>query len=212
MGKYKRVKLNLISGDAVAILLLGMMFMLGGLGGCLAAGFIDGESGVALEEYLNTYLTLAQAQGENARVNLGAVVWDLIRFPLAVLLFGFTALGVVSIPVVFCVRGFLLSFSVACFFRLFGWMGCVPAALLFGLPALLWAPSFFVLGMQAMGGACDMLRRGRGEDCNPSFFRMHYWQRCALCVLMLAACAVLEYLALPALVGKAASVVLSGEM
>ena len=206
MGRNRRVKLNLLSGNTAAILLVGVLFVLGGLGGCLAAGFVDGESGAALEEYLKAYLALAQ--GGTAQVSPGALLWDLVRFPLAVLLLGFTAVGVVCIPVVFGIRGFLFSFSVACFCRLFGWAGFVPAVFLFGVPALLWAPALFVLGMQGMAGSYDMLRRGRGDSCEPAFFHCGYWRRCALCVLMLAVCGALEYLALPSLVGAAAGFVL----
>ena len=206
MGKNRRVKLNLISGETAAILILGALFILGGLGGCLAAGFVRGQSGAALEEYLRTYLALAL--GGSIQLSLGAVIWDQIRFPLVMLLLGFTAAGVVCIPVVFCVRGFLFSFSVACFCRLFGWAGVVPAAFIFGFPALLWTPAFFVLGMQGMTASYDVLRRCRGEGCDPAFFRMRYWQRCALCVLVLAACAAVVYLVLPSLVGAAADFVL----
>ncbi len=210
MGKRKRVKLNLISGDTAAVLLLGTLFVLGGFGGCLAAGFVNGESGAALGEYLKAYLNLAR--DGTAQIGPGAIVWGQIRFPLAVLLFSFTAFGVACIPAVFFIRGFLFSFSVACFFRLFGWSGAVPAALLFGVPALLWTPAFFVLGMQGMVGAHDMLRRGWGEGCTPAFLRAHYWRRCILCVLALVACAVLEYLAIPPLIGSAARFVLTNEI
>ena len=206
MGKNRRVKLNLISGETAAIMILGALFMLGGLGGCLAASFVRGQSGAALEEYLRAYLALAQ--GGSIQLSLGTVIWDQIRFPLVMLLLGFTAAGVVCIPAVFCVRGFLFSFSVACFCRLFGWAGGVPAAFIFGFPALLWTPAFFVLGMQAMAASYDVLRQCRGEGCDPAFFRMRYWQRCALCVLALAACAAVVYLVLPSLVGTAADFVL----
>ena len=85
-----------------------------------------------------------------------------MRFPLAALLMGFTALGVIGLPVLFAVRGFLFSFSVACFCRLFGGAGLIPALFLFGLPALLWAPALFVLGAQGMLGAYGLLRRVTG--------------------------------------------------
>ena len=206
MRRNRRVKLNLFSGDTAAVALLGVLFVLGGFCGCLAAGCVDGESGAALEEYLKAYLTLSQ-QG-TVQVSLGAVLWDQVRFPLAVLLLSFTAIGVVGIPAVFGVRGFLFSFSVACFFRLFGWAGFGPAVFLFGVPALLWVPVLFVLGMQGMGSSYDVLRRCRGENCDPAFFRITYWHRCAVCVFALAACAALEYLILPACVGLAARFVL----
>ena len=141
-------------------------------------------------------------------VSLGSAIWDQVRFPLAVLLLGFTAMGVVCIPVVFGVRGFLFAFSVSCFCRLFGWRGLAPAVFLFGVPALVWTPVFFVLGMQGIVGAYSVLRRFRGENCDPAFFQMSYWRRCALCVLALAACVALEYLALPSLVKASVDFVL----
>ena len=40
-------------------------------------------------------------------------VWETIRWPLLVFGLGFTTLGLLGIPLVFSVRGFLLAFSIA---------------------------------------------------------------------------------------------------
>lgn len=206
MRKNRRLRLNLISGDAAATGLLGVFFLLGGLCGCLAAGFVDGGSGAALDEYLKAYLALAQERGSS--LSTGAVAWDQLRFPLAVVLLGFTAVGLVCIPAVFCVRGFLFSFSAACFVRVFGLEGLVPAAVLFGIPALLWTPAFLILGVQGMTASYGVLRRCRGEGGEPVFFWRYYLRRCVLCAGLLTACGVLTQLLLPELVGASAGFVL----
>ncbi len=206
MKRRRRVKLDLLSGDTAAVLLLGALFLLGGAVGCLIAGGIRGEAGNALQEYLKTYLTLAE--GNAVEVHFGEAVWEQVRFPLAVLLLGFTAIGVVGIPMLFALRGFVFAFCVSCFCRLFGMPGLVPAIFLFGLPALVWAPALFVLGIQAMGGSYSMLRRCMGDSQCPAFFDGNYWLRCALCGSAVAACVALEYWVFPALVGACAQFVL----
>lgn len=206
MKRSRRIKLDLLSADAAAVLLLGTLFLAGGALGCLVAGHVRGDSGAALQDYLKAYLSLANETGIEA--GFSGVVWEQLRFPLLALVMGFTAVGIVGIPALFAVRGFLFSFCVACFCRSFGWNGLIPAVFLFGLPALLWAPALFVLGIQALQASYSMLCRCMGEDRQPVFCEGAYWVRCALCVGVLALCVALEYLVLPALVGASARFVL----
>lgn len=206
MELNRHVKLNLISGHAAAVILLGALFTLGGLGGCIAANCVDGGSGSALEAYLRAYLSAAQ--GNYMPPSFGCALWNQLRFPFAVLLFGFTIVGTACIPAVFCVRGFLFSFSVACFCRLFGWAGMGPAAFLFGLPALLWTPVLFLLGLQGMHNSYGLMRRVQGEYRDSTKIDSYNWTLCVLCVAVLVICAALEYFALPYLVGWSAGLVL----
>lgn len=206
MEASKRVKLNLISGSAAAVVLLGILFAMGGLGGCLVAGHLDRTSGAALEKYLRAYFSATQ--GNLASPGLGSVVWHQLRFPLAVLLFSFTTVGMICIPLVFCVRGFLFSFSIACFLRLFGWAGLVPAAVLFGLPALLWAPVLFMLGLHGMNRSYGILRHLRGEHYEQEIVPTQHWNQYLFCSLALTLCAVLEYVILPYFVSRAAALIL----
>lgn len=206
MKRRRRVKLDLLSGGAAAVLLLGALFLLGGVAGCMMAGGIHGEAGDALQEYLKTYLTLAG--GDAVEVHFWEVVWEQLQLPVALLLLGFTAIGVIGIPLLFAVRGFVFSFCVACFCRLFGMSGLVPALFLFGLPALVWAPALFVLGGQTLGASYSMLCRCMGDSRSPGFFEGTYWFRCALCAGAAAVCIALEYWVLPSLVGACAKFVL----
>lgn len=191
MGRQGKIMLDVPSGTLAAMAVLGMAFLLGGGAGCLLGGMVNGAGGSALSDYLQTYLTLAQ-DGTEGAPGFWAVLWEQMRFPLAALLMGFTALGVIGLPVLFAVRGFLFSFSVACFCRLFGGAGLIPALFLFGLPALLWAPALFVLGAQGMLGAYGLLRRVTGDSRYPLSYDTAYGVRCALCGGAVMLCVILE--------------------
>ena len=184
--------------------MLGGGFGLGGLAGC-AVGLSSG-AGEGLSAYLQDYLTLAAE--ETASISLLPVLWEQMRFLLLLLLLTFTAVGVVGLPVLFVARGFLFTFPVACFCGVFGAGGLLPAALLFGLPALVWAPAFFVLGVQGFGVSCVLLRRVLGESRCPLPCDSAFWVRCALCVLTFLLCGVVEFFAVAPLMGAAARAVL----
>lgn len=206
MRKQGTFRLDLLSGDLVATLLLGLSFLSGGTAGCIAAAGIGGAAGAALQDYLQAYLTLAEAQGIDVRFL--PILWEQFRYPVFVFLLGFTAIGMLGIPVLFALRGFLFGFSVSCFCRLFGSVGMIPAMFLFGLPALLWAPAFFVLGTQAVRSAHTLFYCRTGERYNPLFWKGNNLLRIGLCTGALVLCAAFEYLVLPTLVGASAGLVL----
>lgn len=127
-------------------------FVGAGLAGCLTAAAV-GESGMAaLSDHLHgTMALLGEGGGETP--SLPAVIWELGRWPLLALLLGTTALGVGMIPALFCVRGFLLAYSVAAFVRVFGNAGMLAALAVFGLPALAGGPALFCAGTLAFSNA-----------------------------------------------------------
>lgn len=92
MGRQGKIMLDVPSGTLAAMAVLGMAFLLGGGAGCLLGGMVNGAGGSALSDYLQTYLTLAQ-DGTEGAPGFWAVLWEQMRFPLAALLMGFTALG-----------------------------------------------------------------------------------------------------------------------
>ena len=197
MANRGQIRFGLLSASAASGLLLCGVFFLGGLCGVFAAGWISGESGLALQEYVRAYLTLSGVDG--VEVSLWRAFWEHVRFPLAVWLLGFTGAGVAGIPLIFGVRGFLFSFGVACFCRLFGWAGLAPAAVLFGLPALLWVPVLFVMGMLGMRSALAVCRR------EP--YRLP-WRCWGVCAAALWGCVLMEYLVIARLAGAAGQIVL----
>ena len=208
MGKRERKKWAFVDDRTAGLVVLGGFFLLGGAAGGLFAGLAEGEGARALGGYLSGYLTLA-SQGTVAR-NFWPILWEQFRYFLAAVVLGITALGVAGLPLLFAVRGFFFSFSVGCFFRVFGGAGLLPALVLFGIPALLWAPGFFLTGLQGLSNARCLLRRGLGDGraelpvCCPA-----YWIRVSFCCVLFFICGALEYVVVPVLLRAAARVVLS---
>lgn len=186
--------------------ILGCAFVLGGVAGSLLASLLDAQAAGNLESFLRDYLTAAQA-GE-IQAQLWPMVWEQGRFLLGIWILGVTALGVAGIPVLFAARGFLFSFSVAAFCRIFGPVGLASAFFLFGLPAFLWAPVLFLAGNQCLEGAYALLSRILWDSRTPLPHSSPYWGRLALCGLALFLCVALEYMAAPVLLKAAAQFVL----
>lgn len=190
----------------VPLAALSACFLLGGILGAFFGGLMSQASAQELADYLNAYLTLARDGGIS--VEFWPVAWEQFRLLLAVSLLGFTVLGVVGIPLLFGVRGFLFAFSVAGLCRVFGAAGLVPGLFLFGLPGFLWAPVLFLAGGQCMNSAWVLLRRLLLESREPLPFTPTYWGRLGLCGAALMVCVMLEYLAAPVLLAAAAKLIL----
>lgn len=206
MATRLREKWDLPLGEGAALMALCILFMAGGIGGCLFSGLAAGEGLRALNGYLVDYLSLTR-EGNVLR-DLWGALWGQLRWLLAAGVLGLTALGVVGLPVLFTVRGFLFSFSVGCFCRVFGLSGLLPALVLFGLPALLWGPALFLAGFQGLTGAHCLLRREMGDTRCPIPFSSPYWFRLGLCGALTAAAAGAEYIIAPVLLRAAARMIL----
>ena len=152
-----------------------------------------------LHAYVTGYLTAARA-GEAAPPHMLSVVWSTIRWPVFAVLMGFTGLGLLGIPVLFSIRGFLLSFAITSFVRMFGGVGGALAFLTFGVTGLVAIPVLFVLGVQSLAAARLLAGRFLGDGKRSLPFGRAYWVRCGLCSAALCLCALLEYAAVPALV------------
>ena len=93
-----------------ALVVTAVFFTLGGLFGCLMAFRAQGGGGDALTAYLDQFLASAR-EGALVLPALPGLIWRSVRWPLAVFLFGFTALGLIGIPALSALRGFFLAFS-----------------------------------------------------------------------------------------------------
>lgn len=206
MGMRIRKKLDLPSEQRTTLALLSIAFLIGGTAGCLLAVLSGKASADELSRYLADYLALAQG-GELPR-GLWLLVWDQVKYLLAALILGVTALGIVGLPILFGVRGFFLSFPAACFCRVFGGRGLFPAFVLFGLPALLWAPALFLVGVPGFLSAQELMRRSLGEGRGGVPLNGAYWCRAGLCVCLVLVAGLLEYWVVPVLLRAAARVVL----
>ena len=144
MGSLKRTQLS----GLWCVLIIAGGFLLGGALGCLL-GCFAAESGMEeVSHYLHDFLALARSR--EVFWSVPSVLWNRGRWLLCCGVFALSGIGVVALPALFGLRGFLLAFGVSCFVRVFGALGLIPAALLFAVPALLWAPGFLLLGIFAL--------------------------------------------------------------
>ena len=206
MGKREQKKWDLPWGQGAVLVLLCLLFLVGGIIGCLFSGLGDRAGAQDLRNYLVDYLSLVR-DGQ-ASVTVWPAVWGELRCLLLILFLGFAAVGVAVIPLVLAVRGFFFAFSVGCFCRVFGAAGLVPGLVLFGLPALLWGPAFFLAAFQSMTSSQALMRRVMGDSRCAMPFSPRYWLRAGVCMLLVLSCAGIEYAVVPVLLRAAARVVL----
>lgn len=206
MGLRIRKKWDLLSEQTAALAVLGIVFLIGGGVGCLFAAFSNGEGAQELSTYLASYLTLAQ-RGELPQ-NLWLILWGQFKYLLIALVLSVTALGVVGLPLLLGMRGFFLTFSSSCFWRIFGARGLFPAFILFELPALLWAPALFWLGTPGFLSAQRLLRRSLGASGGGTPLSGRFGYRVGLCMGLSLAAGLLEYWVVPVLLGATARFVL----
>lgn len=187
------------TGVAPALVVLSVCFFLGGVAGCVLAGKVDGGGSESLAAYLDGFLAVAGTEGVSGPALL-PLIWEVVRWPLLTVLLGFTALGLLGIPILFLARGFLLSFAIASFTRGIGSAGGLMAAAVFGLSGLFSIPALFVLGVQGVNAARSLAGRALGEGKRSAPFGKAYFLRCGVCGAAFCVCVLLEYLAVPALV------------
>ena len=179
----------------MALLVLGAAFLTGGILGCIMAlQFGKGEN-VLLVQYIQQ--CLQATEGSNPSLLL--LVWETVRFPGLTVALGFTAAGLIGIPLLFLVRGFLLAFSVSGFVGLFGGAGGWLAFLLLGTGGVLAIPPLFVLGTQGIAASRKLFRRGLGGRREGEIYSKQYFVRCGLCALFLFICVLLDYCVIPRL-------------
>lgn len=125
---------------------LAVCFLAGALSGFLFS-VLGGESPELLD-YLRQYFQTA-GQGGGLEPSLGAVIWDLIRWPLAAFLLGLTSAGAAGVPLLLGARGFLLAFAATTFARLFHLPGVAASLAAFGVTVVIAVPVLFVVAEDA---------------------------------------------------------------
>ena len=148
---------------APALAVLAVSFLLGALAGCLMSTFLSGDGLASLQSYLEAFLWEMDGAERLEGPALAGQLWSVLRWPLFALLLGFTALGVLGLPLLFAVRGFLLAYSIAAFVRAFGSAGCLLAFLVFGVGGAVSVPVLFVLGVQGLSASCRLAGRSPRE-------------------------------------------------
>lgn len=171
---------------------LSVCFGLGALTGFLFS-VLNGDSPELLG-YLQQFFRSA-GEGGGLEPSLFAVVWDLVRWPLAAFLLGMVPVGAVGVPLLMGARGFLLAFAATTFVRLFHLPGLAAALAAFGVTVLVAVPVLFVVAEDAFR---QSLSRLPGAASAPA----HWSERAralAPCAGLLVLAAALQRTVMPAL-------------
>lgn len=198
MGRAEERWHILADGTTPVLAVVAVSFFLGGLAGCLLASRISGSGADSLGAYMDSFLRAA-SNGELAIPDAAALIWDTVRWPLLTLLLGFTALGLVGLPLLFAARGFLLAFAIAALVRLFGGAGCLLALTLFGISGAVSVPVLFVLGVQSFQASRVLAGRVWGDGKGRTPYGKTYFLRCGVCAGALCVCVILDGFVVPAL-------------
>lgn len=165
-----------------ALLCLTVSFSAGAVCGCLFAGLLGANAQTHLFGYLDGYFELLRSS-EPVRSSLLTAAWELLRWPLLVFVLGFTALGVVGLPVAFFARGFLLSYAVSVLVRIYGGVGLVTALSVFGISGFWVLPAMFTLGVDAFRHAGALTGKSSGRAAPPG--RVRLLRACVCCAALL---------------------------
>lgn len=199
MGKRERQQGDISVLTSRVFGSLSIVFLLGALIGCVFTVFAEENGVVELGQYLSRYFELLKTN--EIKVSVGSVLWSQGRYFLYIVLFSLSVIGVVMIPMLVGIRGFLFAFSCAFCYRLFGMSGLWFALVLFGLPAFFWYPGFLLLSTQ--GFFCSLAMIRRGESVNEKFF-FRGVPTCQLIIcgiVFLVVAIILEYSIVPIVIG-----------
>lgn len=186
-----------------ALFCLTVCFAVGGVGGCIFAGRLGADTQTRLLDYFSSYFAAFDGNEPLSLSSLSAV-WEILRWPILTFLLGFTALGVVGLPAVFCVRGFLLSYAAAVLVRLYGVTGLGVSLAVFGVSAFMVLPALFILGVDSFRGAGAMAVKQAGDSRRNPPDRQRRLLRAGCCGVLLALAAVLQLRLTPVLLTAAA--------
>lgn len=185
-----------------ALFCLTVCFAVGGAGGCVFAGRLGTEIQTRLLDYFSDYFAVLNGNTTAGFSSLSAV-WEILRWPLLTFFLGFTALGVIGLPAVFCVRGFLLSYAVAVLVRLYGTGGMAVSLAVFGVSGFLVLPALFILGVDSFRGAGAMAVKLTGDSKRTSPPEQGRLLRAGCCGALLVAASVLQLHLTPVLLTAA---------
>lgn len=129
-----------------------LFFLIGALLGSIFA--LLGGSHPQLAQQLDIFFQ-SVAQDGPPDVSWWSTLWEALSWPLLLVLLSFGPPGVVGIPCVFLIRGFLLSYACSSFVAMYGLHGLGWNALFFGVSALFLLPICVCIGHWAFTNACQ---------------------------------------------------------
>lgn len=185
-----------------ALVFLCVCFVIGAITGSVVAA--NGGDSAQIVSMVAGYAVLED-------INFWNVLFNILRFPIIVIICGLCVFGTVLIPIVIAVRGFMLLFTITTFVRLFGGSGLLYSLSLFGIQCLFVLPCILLLAAQGIVSSSILfsLASSRGKKISGSVFSGAYFLRILICFGVLLFCALAETLLTPLLVSLTIDNILS---
>ena len=172
------------SADFFALLICGALFCAGCVVGTLLSVCLP--NGSVIYKDIMSYLSISTGDMA-ADFSFLPVFFNIFKFHFLSFVFGFSILGVFSIPMLSALRGFALAFSVSAFMRILGSAGIPLTLCVFGIEAFISIPCFFVLSTQSFSTSRILfgsvfLQSGR---TGPSPYNKQFFKRLFVCFIII---------------------------
>lgn len=161
-----------------ALLLISFFFLFGVLLGQVFANRTPDSVISEIKRYLADYICLCGVRDFSSEAFF-STLWSYFRYPLLSLLLGFSSVGVLFLPCISVVFGFLLSYSVSCFVASFGTFGVFFSLAVFGLRCFVTLPCFLISAVYSFrsslvlaGAAFGRSRRTASIHLGRGYFKL----------------------------------------
>lgn len=191
------------SGSNLVLFVLAAVFLIGCFAGCIFASQVDDIGNSAMSNYINGYLS----QLNDKNVNSIMLLWSTVQWPLLLLIFSLTPVGLIGIPVIFLLRGFLLSFAVSAFCRAYDVHGLLLSFIALGITGLLHIPVLFTCGVQGFLTSGTLAGRLLGDSGKQPIIDRVGLIRIAICAVILLFCYLIDRNLIPVLLQNFASMI-----
>ncbi len=185
--KLQHRRISAVKPPQARLYILCLFYAAGMLAGFLACRAVSADDLSALSGYVSDYAHLAA--GERSGAALIQVVWVYVRYPLAVFLLGFSAWGVMLIPLTCAAQGFFLTFAVHCFAASLGKVGVLLALAALGPRCLIVIPCLLTAAADGFAAAWCLAEHQKPEARDR--------QRLMICVFVLLTGTVAECALVP---------------
>ena len=186
------------------MLICGITFLCGCIIGTFSAGLVKDTSSLnsLLSDYISYYLN-----GAADKPDFITTLFEVYKYHLAAIFLGLTVPGVLLLPALSAVRGFMLSYCVSAIVRLLGGNGVWLALSIFGIRTFITIPCFFILSVYAYSCSAYIFRQSFSKNMKfaASPFNRRTLIVCGICFLVLLLSALIDTYMTPSLIGFAAS-------
>lgn len=168
--------------------------------GCIVGVFSSGliKDGDAVYNYIVSYMQIG-IDGTVVKPQFISVLFNAFKYHILVIIFGFSLIGTLSIPLLSAFRGFCLSFSVSLVMGALSSKGIICVILIFGVSSLIELPCYFILASQSLAASQSLFsltfRTGTRSPLSP--YDRAYFVRCIFCFVLLLVSALISTFVIP---------------